>query len=515
MIQIRKFTKSYGDNVLFDNVDFDIDPKERSGLLAQNGKGKTTFFRCLSGEEDYEGTITVEGKLAVMEQHKEFENHIETFRNYLLEKQKKTKNKLAKLEEQFGDPTIYENTHKYNMLIYEYDRLCSRITEKVEYESFKKIWNALGYEYDLIDKPIHALSGGEQTALRLAEVLSVESDILLLDEPTNHLDKDAVSWLIEELQNKSVVVITHDRYFLDKIATSVIEIEDNDFVKYKCGYTQYLTERKTHREHMAQMHKATEKKRKELLESSEEKRKWALVNGNKSTRILADRLERFAENLPKHVDPKALVDNYVFDIKHGPSTSQKVFEIQQLSKQFGDKHVLDKFSGILSRGERIWLKGPNGAGKTTLLKMLAGILEADSGEVIRGENLVVGYYDQQIDDLPLNKSVMQYMLEMNPYLSDIELRNLALKFGFEHDIHKKKIKMYSGGEKSRLKLMHVLLYGYNVLLLDEPTNHLDLEIREALEAAVLMFPGTIVFSTHDRYFGEKIATRVITLQQNR
>ncbi len=512
IMKIINLEKAYGDKPLFKKANLNINKGDKVALLGQNGTGKTTVFNCIRGEESYDGEILIEGKVAVMEQEKTFDEVNLTFGDYLAKKQEKIDERISKLEEQMGLPEIYENEKKYNHILQEHELLCSRTTESREVEKQKEILTSLGYPISILDKAISSLSGGQRTALRLTECLSKDVDVLLLDEPTNHLDFESSAWLERKLieSKQTIIIISHDRFFLDLFVNVVVEIENFDFQKYNTDYTNYLVERVVHRELMQKQHDATLAKKEKLMASCEEKRVWASKNGNQSMRITADRLERQAKELPNIPNPKELEQRYAFECKNGAQSSRTIFETKNIKKSY-DKTIFDNASITITRGDKIGIIGENGSGKTTLLKVLTGQIDADSGVLNKGANLKIGYFDQEGGDLPLNKKVLEYFLTVNDKMADHEIANLAKRFGLSHDLPKKKIKTLSGGEKSRLQLMAIFSGGYNVLVLDEPTNHLDLELREALEEALKKFKGTVIFVSHDRFFINQVAKSLIEI----
>lgn len=512
-MKIINLEKVYGDKVIFDKANLIINKGDKVALLGQNGTGKTSLFRCITGDEFFDGEIIIDGRIAVMEQEKVFDEVNLTFGEYLAQKQTVIDKKISDLEEQMGLPEVYENEKKFNQVLHEHERLCSRTTESKELEKQKDTLYSLGYPVSILDKPISSLSGGQRTALRLTECLSKDADVLLLDEPTNHLDFDSIWWLENKLSKSSqtVIIISHDRFFLDTFVNVVVEIENLDFKKYGTNYSGYLIQRVQHREHMKRQHDIMKAKKDKALASAKEKRIWAHQNGNQSMRIMADRLERQAEELPTIPDPNELEQRYKFECHSSIQTGVSIFETKDLKKSY-NKLVFDHATLSISRGDRIGIIGENGSGKTTLLKVLTGLVKADSGTLSLGHNMQIGYFDQEGEDLPVKKKVIDYLMSVNDRLTDYQIASLAKKFGLDHDLPKKKISSLSGGEKSRLQLMAIFSGGYNVLVLDEPTNHLDLELREALEEALRKFAGTVIFVSHDRFFINKVATSIIELK---
>jgi ATP-binding cassette, subfamily F, member 3 len=510
MIIIKNLYKKYGDNVIFENAGLKIDSSDKIALLSQNGKGKTTLVRCISGLEDFEGTIDSNSTVSLMEQEKNFSKIAETFAKYIDMKTQKIQKTIADLEEKFADPAIYENIEIYNKLIQDHELLCKRKVEAIEEVKLKEILQNIGFSLDLLNREINKLSGGEQTAIRLAECLARDADLYILDEPTNHLDYRAIKWLEDKIRqsNKTFIVISHDRYFIDRFASKVVEIENNQLVTYKTNYSGYVAERAHHREVVHKNFDSSSKKHKRLMESAAIKRVWAHKNGNKAFKIKAENLERQASKL----DLTTIVDDkYDFTVNTGVRTSNRVFELTNIKKSFVNETLFENVNVEITRKDRVVILGHNGVGKSTILKLLMGTIKPDDGTIVLGTNMKIGFFEQKSENLPLKKSVMEYFLNHH-HVHENKIVSLARKFGFEHDIQKKKIKSLSGGQKAKLQLMHILLGGFNVLLLDEPTNHLDLELRESLEKALLGFDGAIVFVSHDRYFVEKMANRMLRVE---
>jgi len=298
IINIKNLEKVYGDKVIFENAKLQINEKDRLALLGQNGAGKTTLFRCISGDEDFGGSIVVTSgtNISLMEQEKVFEKQNMTFMDYIKKKDEAIESKRKILEDKMGEPNFYENELNYSRVMAEYELLCSRVVESIEFVELKFILSSLGFSLDLLEKKITTLSGGERTALRLAECLGRKADVLMLDEPTNHLDLRAINWLEKHVKglDKTVIVVSHDRYFIDRIVNKVVEIENKGLKVYTTNYSNYLIERVAHREALKVEHEMLTAKKGRLMASSLEKRMWAHKNANKGLRIMADRLERQA-----------------------------------------------------------------------------------------------------------------------------------------------------------------------------------------------------------------------------
>ena len=519
LLKIKNFTKEFGHNSLFENALASIDSGERVALIGSNGAGKTTLLRCIAGEEDFDGDVELVAntRVALMEQERVFEAVESSFIDYLEMKKQRIEQAKQLLETKLGEPSVYENQKLYDRILHEYALLCSRTVEGRESNRLLSLLQELQFDPTLLTQPICKLSGGQKTVLRLVEVLSVDADLLILDEPTNHLDFRKISWLERYLRAgaQTVLVVSHDREFINRFVNKVLEIENKSLQTYRGNYVQYVQLRAEHRETMRARYESVTAKKERMLESAEEKRLWASLAGNRGQRITADRLERAANALPDVADPETLEENYTLRVVDGPRLPNRVCEVQTVSMALGERVLLSQASLTIQRGERVALLGANGVGKTTLLKLFMGLLKPDAGSIFVAENARIGYFDQEGENLPKDKKVMEYLRKEFVTFSDHHIERLAEQFGLEFDLPKKKIKDLSGGEKARVQLLALLAGGYNVLLLDEPTNHLDLSLRESLEVALQKFTGTVLFVSHDRYFIKRVATSVVTLKDKK
>ena len=364
------------------------------------------------------------------------------------------------------------------------------------------------------DTKICNLSGGEKNKLRLAEALAVDADLYILDEPTNHLDFITIAWLERRLSQvrKTFLIISHDRFFLSKIATKIVEIEDKHLEIYTCSYENFLVKRKEHLEALAKKYRETETEKKRLNSSMKEKREWAHEHGSKKLRIIADRLERDMNNLDYAPDPEDFIENYKLEFKIAEFNPSTVFRAREIKKNFDEKEIFNESNFEVLRGDKIALIGENGVGKTTLLKIFNGDDVQSSGELKIAQNLQIGYFDQEFKNLNLNQKITDFLWNANPSLKEHEIISTAIKFGISKNKINNKIKTLSGGEKARLSIVSLILKKTNLLLLDEPTNHLDVELIESLEGALNQYKGTIIFISHDRYFIDKVANKIMYLK---
>ncbi|VVB79572.1 Trehalose/maltose import ATP-binding protein MalK [uncultured archaeon] len=515
ILRVKNFSKSFGSKVLFKDVNLLFHKEDKIALIGKNGTGKSTFIKCISGDEFYEGLVEITKgiKISVMEQEKDFDAQYDTFENYLKNKKQIILDKIKKCEETLSNSALYEDSVSFEKVIGEYELLLARKTEGVEETKIRKILEELNFVEEDYSKPISTLSGGQKIKLRLAECLSKDADFYILDEPTNHLDLRSVAWLENFLHklDRALLIVSHDRYFLNRIVNKVVEIEDLHFEIYHGNYEEYKVQREEHLLVLEEKFRSVEKERKRLLDSSQEKREWAQFKCNHTLKMFADELERRANALPKITNPNEIKKTFKFNFTEGKTSGKMILSAKDLWKSFDNHKVLNGVNLVVHKGERVVIEGPNGSGKTTLLKILCGLIKPDSGDVQNGINVDIGYFDQELRDLDQNQRVQDFFLNNFPGHKDSALISYAVRFGFPVDKLRDKIKSLSGGEKARLNLVRLMLKNCNVLVLDEPTNNLDLGLIETFEKALRDYPGTIIFVSHDRYFVERVADRKFDL----
>jgi len=518
MLIAKKLSKKFGTKTLFEDGELIIHKGEKVALVGQNGTGKSVLIKCISGEEDFEGTININKdiKISIMEQEKEFEKINQTFSEYLEEKQNSIDKIKQKYEEKLQDPSLYEDFQSLDKLLKSYESISRRIIEKVEITKIKSILNQLNFEMDSYNQEIVNLSGGQRTKLRLAECLSKEADMIILDEPTNHLDLKALEWLQEKLikLNKTVLIVSHDRYLLKNLVNKVIEIENRKFQVYKSDYEEFLIEKEKHVESLEHKFYSVNKEKKRLTDSIKKKREWMLKSGNKlkAKKAMITRLERSIEDLPEVVNPNEFIKRFNLDFGISNRSGNLVFVLDDLKKSFNNVTLFNNLSLNINKGDKIAIIGENGSGKSTLLKILNGLMNFDEGVLTKGSNLNVGYFDQEFKNMDLNQKLINFFWSNFPNLNENTLISQAIKSGFSRDKLKNKIKTLSGGEKARLNFIRLMLEKHNVLLLDEPTNNLDVELVEVLEKSLRNYKGTIVFVSHDRYFIDKVSSKILIIK---
>lgn len=515
MISIQNLSKKFERENLFENVNLVIHSKEKIALVGKNGSGKTTFFNCLAGGEDFNGRIIVSDiKISLMEQEQNFSDLDKTFEEYLNDKKKKFEDRKIKLENEIGNPDVYEDEEKFNSLMDEYNLLLTDPSFNIEQKSTKDILGELKIDRTLMNQKIKNLSGGQKTKLRLAECLSKKADLYLLDEPTNNLDLNTREWLEKYVNSniENLIVISHDRYFLNKVADKVLDLENKKIKEWKYRFGIYLDKKKKYLHDLEKEYNDTMKKKTKLLESAKEKRQWASVHRSRKLRILADRLERDAEKLE--------ADNpfdFLKDIKIGFNSKSlhncTVFRLEEALKKF-DKVLFEDVNQEIDFGEKVCIVGENGTGKSTFLKILIGEISLTKGNLYRRKDIKVGYFDQELQNIDREKTIMEFFIDETGKEEE-RLIPLLLKYGFEKESFQKKIKHLSGGEKGRLNILRITIEKNNVLILDEPTNNLDIYLIESLEKALEKFEGTIVFVSHDREFVDNVATRILEIKDKK
>ena len=512
ILQGKNLSKSYITNLIFDHVDFHIQEGEKVGLVGPNGTGKSTLFRCITNEESFDsGTLSMSARhtMGYMEQMPEFapgftllDAVLEMFQDIFA-----MRDQLRHLEHEMGmqDGEALETLlDEYSRLTHSYEDLGGFSCES----RAKGIIKGLGFDEDDFNREIACFSGGEKTRASLARLLVREPDLLLLDEPTNHLDLDALDWLENFLRNYrgAVLVISHDRYFLDQVTTRTLELNHHTLKSYNGNYSRY-TELKAEQE-MAQM-RAYEKQQAEIARTEEYIRKYKAGIKSKQARGREKQLSR-VERLEAVGHNKSMLLN----MHEVSGSGEVVLEIRDLAMQYPDKVLFSDFTDTIYKGEKIGLIGGNGVGKSTILKIIMGQIEATSGTVKTGSRVKVAYYDQEHRQLnPKNKIIDEIVYQYDVTLN--EARDLLAQVLFFGEDVEKRIGDLSGGEKARVALLKIILDEPNLLIMDEPTNHLDISAKEIVEEFLLAFPGTVFMVSHDRYLLDSVCTRTIVLENRK
>lgn len=515
-LSLKNISKTYGTDVILKDVSFNVNESEKIGLVGINGAGKTTLFKiiCKDIAPDSGEIFTMTGKkIGYLSQNLDLSDDNTVFSEVMrvYENIKDIEIRLRKIEKLLSN--IDEGEHE--ALLKEYGTLQDQYERLNGYgcESFARgMLTGLGIEQKDFDKNIRYLSGGQKTRVALAKLLLSNPDILLLDEPTNHLDLAAISYLESFLKDYSgtVIIISHDRYFLDVITSRTLELTDGIAEDYGGNYSYFISERSSRYEKRT---KEYELQQKEIQRLEEIIKKYRSFNREKSIKQAEsrekalDRIERIDK--PK-IDTKSAGISFNTRIKSG----NDVLIIDKLSKAFGENTLFNDLSFMIRRGEKVALIGENGKGKTTLFKIICGNLKQDSGLVKLGRNVLVGYYDQEQKNLSPDKNALDEIWDEFPEMTVTQVRTYLGAFLFKGDDVFKPVSKLSGGEKCRLSLLKLMLSNCNLLLLDEPTNHLDMLSREALEDALLEYEGTLFVISHDRYFLKKVIERIYELGNN-
>jgi ATP-binding cassette subfamily F protein 3 len=516
ILRVSNFEKYFGDKDLFDKANLIIHKGDKITLLGQNGVGKTSFIRCIDSDDDYSGDIELSPgiSIAFMEQEKSFENIPKTFSHYLEDKKNIILEKLSVYEEQFTDPTLFDDIPRYEKVMEEFGKLQSRSESNIDELKIKEILGELGFEMEDYDKPIYSLSGGQKIKLRIAEVMSSNSDFIILDEPTNHLDFKSIDWLEEKIResNSTFLIISHDRTFVKYVSNKIVEVEDKKLETYDCTYSNYVIRRDRRHEALKNKYTSVERERRRLKKSEDEKRKWAHLVGSKKMKAVADNLKRRSENLGEHANPDDFTDTFELKFMDSTYMGTNIFKGENLTKSFGNLDILKGIDFTIERNDRVVFLGKNGCGKSTLLKMLAQFDDDHGGGLKMGNNVNIGYLDQEFKNMDPKQSVMDFLWEANQNLMEHHVISHLIHFGFDFSRINDKIEKLSGGEKTRISLVKLLLNKYDVLLLDEPTNNLDIELIEALEKALKKYNGTVVFVSHDRRFINNVAEKIFMIK---
>ncbi|HOJ79876.1 MAG TPA: ABC-F family ATP-binding cassette domain-containing protein [Clostridiales bacterium] len=514
ILSCNNISFSYGTDIILNSVSLRLQQGEKAGLVGVNGAGKSTLFKIITGQlkqDSGEIFISKDLRIGYLEQSSGLESD-----NTIWDEMLVTFSPLIKMENRIRQLATEmageKDESSLNSMMKEYDGLLERFSREGGYEynsRIRGVLKGLGFEESQFGLHIRALSGGQKTRLALARLLLEEPDLLLLDEPTNHLDISAIEWLEDFLKNyrKSLIVISHDRYFLDTVTMKTFELENNKCTTYEKNYTGYAEQKARDREIQQKHYEQQQKEIARLEAFIEKQRQW-----NRQRNIIAaESRQKAIDRMEKTEAPDRLPDSINIRLQSSRASGNDVLSVKDLSKSFPGKQLFSGINFEVKKSERLFIVGPNGCGKSTLLKILAGKLHQDSGGFKYGHNVILGYYDQELEGLDDNNTVLEEVWNGNDWLTHTQIRNVLAQFLFTGEDVCKNIGVLSGGEKSRVALAKLMLSGANLLLLDEPTNHLDINSREALEEALLSYDGTIIAVSHDRYFMRKLATRVVEM----
>jgi ATP-binding cassette subfamily F protein 3 len=509
VLNVSNINKSFGIDNILENISFQIDENDKIGLVGLNGTGKSTLLKILAGKLGYDsGNLSFSkginvGYLAQGEKFESNETIGEAFSSIFLDLQNQEK-ELRKMEKLMSSPDVYNDKTQLESLMHRYSILFENYKNNGGFEiqsRIRGVLNGLGFNDDNI--LISTLSGGQKTRLALGRLLLESPDLLLLDEPTNYLDLESIQWLEGFLKdyNKALIVVSHDRFFLDNVTNKIFELKNFQLSIYNGNYTEYI-KKKIAMEEVLKKHEELKKKEIERL-----KKNIQTFISHRNYVQAESRRKRLEELLPKSISNNNTSSIKLrFDISQ--SSGKEILQIEDLCFSYGEKNILNNLNLKVFRGERIGIIGPNGIGKSTLLKIIAGQLEPQEGNMLFGHQVKPVYFDQEQQNLSPDSTVLDEVWDSAPGLGLTEIRTFLASLLFFGDEVNKSINVLSGGEKSRVALGKAILQGANLLLLDEPTNHLDMESKEQLEDALKDFTGTIIAVSHDRYFLTKIATRI-------
>ena len=517
LLQVNQLEKYYGADQILSNIKLELQNRDRAALVGRNGAGKSTLLKIIAGHIGHDGGEIIKPKdvtIGYLAQNTGLESSHSIWDEMLkvFEPLRKLEATLRELEGQMADPEVFGDTVRYDRVLKEYDELQVRFTEMGGYQyeaDIRSVLHGLNFHTFDYSTSISSLSGGQKTRLALGKLLLGKPDILILDEPTNHLDIDTLSWLEQYLQNYSgaILIVSHDRYFLDKVVNQVYELSRRQIQKFPGNYSSYLNQKA---ENFEREMKQFEKQQEEVAKLQDFiQRNLARASTTKRAQSRRKQLSRMELMDRPAGDEKSA--SFSFEIER--QSGNDVLQAESLSIGY-EEVIAGNLSFAITKGDSIALVGPNGIGKSTLLKTIIKALPALSGTIRYGTNVSIGYYDQEQANLRSNKRVLNELWDDYPLKNEKEIRTVLGNFLFSGDDVLKPVSALSGGEKARLALAKLMLQKANFLILDEPTNHLDLDSKEVLENALIDYPGTILFVSHDRYFINRIGTKVFELGKN-
>lgn len=516
ILQLNGITKYYGAEPILSNIKLEVQSKDRIALVGRNGAGKSTLLKIIAEQLSYDSGEIIKPKgvsIDYMGQDTVLESTLSIWEEMMtvFAPLKKMEKELRTLETKMGDPDIFNDSVQYEKLTKEYDQLQVTFKDLGGYQYEADTRSILhGFRFSNFDysTPISSLSGGQKTRLALAKLLLTKPDLLILDEPTNHLDIETLAWLEQFLQGYegAILIVSHDRYFLDKVVNQVYEVTQKTTVKYTGNYSKYLVQK-------------AERYEKELRQYEKQQDEVAKLNDFIQRNIARASTTKRAQSRRKQLDRMELINrpnegeksaSFSFEIER--QSGNEVLNLENVSIGYDEhKYVVQQANLRIKKGESLALVGPNGVGKSTLLKGIVDKLSFKTGTISFGSNVMVGYYDQEQANLTSNKTVLNEIWDDYPSKPEKEIRTALGNFLFSGDDVLKIVSTLSGGEKARLALAKLMLQKANFLILDEPTNHLDLDSKQVLENALIDYPGTLLFVSHDRYFINRIANKIAEL----
>ncbi|PES30787.1 ABC transporter ATP-binding protein [Bacillus thuringiensis] len=515
LLQVNGLSKLYGAETILANIKLEVQTKDRIALVGRNGAGKSTLLKIIAGELSHDGGEIIKPKdvsIGYLAQNTGLETSLTIWDEMLtvFTHLQQMETKLRRLEQEMGKEENFSNEATYERLLADYDQLQLNYKDQGGYQyeaDIRSILSGLGFPVETHQTTISTLSGGQKTRLALGKLLLTKPDLLILDEPTNHLDIETLTWLEQYLQGYpgAILIVSHDRYFLDKLVTQVYEISNKESRRFVGNYSKYLDlksalyeqEMKRYEKQQDEIAKLEDFVQKNIARASTTKRA-------QSRRKQLDRMELLTRPLG---DSKSA--SFHFDIEK--QSGNDVLQVKDATIGYDEDPIIENVTMRLTRGDSVALVGPNGIGKSTLLKSIVNKLPLLNGDVSFGSNVSVGYYDQEQANLTSSKRVLNELWDEYPLQPEKEIRTILGNFLFTGDDVLKPVSSLSGGQKARLALAKLMMQKSNLLILDEPTNHLDLNSKEILENALIDYPGTLLFVSHDRYFINRVTTTVIEL----
>lgn len=516
VLSCNNLTKSYIVDTVIEDISFTVEDGDKIGVLGLNGSGKTTLFNILAGDiHQDKGEIFIQKDLVLgyLRQHVKIDSQNTIYEECLMvfEHLIGMEKNLRNLEEEIAELGAEGDSDRLASLMNRYANLTEEFQEKNGYGFKSEIRGTLiglGFTVEDFDKEVNILSGGQKSRLSLAKLLLEKPDLLLLDEPTNHLDIDAIGWLEKFLKDYkgAVLIISHDRYFLDNVVNRIFYLENKTIKVYNTNYSRFMEQRKKDLEVLKRQYEDQQKeikRQEEIIARFMNYGDSRYIKQAQSRQRLLDKMKL----IDKPMNSKKSRLRFEPKIKSG----RDVLSVDNIKKAFDDFVLLEDISFDIYRGERVGLIGPNGIGKTTLFKIVLGEVGYDEGDITLGRNVITGYFDQEMGNLNLDKTVIDEIWDEYPKLNYYEIRTILSQFMFVGDDIFREVSDLSGGEKGRLSLLKLMLSNANFLLMDEPTNHLDIDSKEVLEDAILNYEGTLFVISHDRYFLNRVTDKILEL----